>query len=108
MRKIVDLSVFADQTLDIRLPDRRLLRLCKPPQRIVIHMLALRRLTEDTPEEEIVRTTDALVLDILRTNDAAVPITAEYVAAELSTAMKVAIIESYSDFIAGVQADPNS
>ncbi len=106
MGKVIDLSVFKEETLDIRLLDGSEIRIVKPTQRLVIEMLKFKEYGEDTPAEQLMEAINKIVLNILNTNDAHKVFKMEY-AEDLSMRMKLAIIQAYSEFITGVQSDPN-
>ena len=109
MARILDLSVFGKQTLDIKLPDEKtVLHLRKPTQEMVIVMIDYKNLPEDAEAEEIIRRINVTSALILRTNDVGMAISDQYVIDELNTAQKVAICQYYAAWIAEVQSDPNS
>lgn len=107
MSRILDLSVFSQETLDITMPDGAVMRVPKPSQRMVIAMLNLRGLNENAPSERIAKGIDNLVLDILAGNVDGRPVTREDVDA-LTLEMKTAVIEAYSGFAFDLQANPTS
>ena len=109
MARILDLSVFGKQTLEIMLPDgKTVLHLRKPTQQMAIAMIDFQNLPEDAAAEEIMRRINVTSAQILRTNDVDMIITDQYVSDELNTAMKVAICQAYAAWISEVQSDPNS
>lgn len=108
MARILDLSVFGKQTLEIKLPDgKTVLHLRKPSQKMAIVMIDFQSLPEDVGAEEIMRRINTTAALILRTNDVDMIITDQYVTDELNTAMKVAICQAYAAWISEVQSDPN-
>lgn len=107
MANIIDLSVFEDETLDIKLPDGRMVRIVKPVQRMVIEILKFKNLSEQSEPEKVIGALDKIVWNILYSNDAGIHYPFEFVQKELNTRMKLAIVQAYSNFIAGVQSDPN-
>lgn len=107
MNNIVDLSVFENQTLDIKMPDGKILKITKPVQRMVIEILKFKNLNEDTPPRKIIEATNRMVWNILNSNDESLHITQADVAEGLNTQSKLAIIQAYSTFITGIQSDPN-
>lgn len=107
MGKILDLSVFEEETLDIRLPeDGSIVRIKKPSQRLVIEMLKFKELGENTPAEQVMEAVNKIVVKILNSNDANKFIDIKYVE-DMNLKMKLAIIKAYSEFITGVQSNPN-
>lgn len=106
--KILDLSAFMQETLDIKMPDGKEISLAKPTQKMVVAILALRE--KATDKEHLVETVGAMnevVLNILNTNVNGVKFKLEDVEG-LNMQMKTAIIKAYSEYIAGIQSNPNS
>lgn len=106
MGKILDLSVFKEETLDITMPDGKLIHIMKPTQMMVIRVLQLRNINENSEPEKIMSSFNALVLAILNSNDAGI-VFEEKMVEEMPMRMKTAIIDAYSSFITGIQSDPN-
>ena len=107
MANVIDLSVFKDETLDIRLEDGRVVRLTKPAYQIVIELLKFKEIGEQTEPAKVIFALDKMVMNILNSNDCGLAFEYEWVRDKLNTRMKMAIVQSYSTFIAGIQADPN-
>lgn len=106
MGKILDLSVFEEETLDVKLSDGKVIRLKKPTQGLVIAMLRLRNMSEDTPEEAALAAMNSIVLKILNNN--ADGMTFEMSNVEhLSVDAKGALLFGYSEFAAQLQANPS-
>lgn len=105
MGKILDLSVFEEQTLDVKMRDGKVIRLKKPSQALVIAMLRLRNMSEETPEEQALAAMNNMVLKILNNNADGVTFAADSVEA-LSIDAKSALLFGYSEFAAQVQANP--
>lgn len=106
MSKILDLSVYKEDTLDITMPDSTVIHITKPTQSMVIKVLQMRSINENTEPEKIVSTFNALVLAILNSNDAGISYNKQMVE-QMPMKMKTAIINAYSDFITDLQSDPN-
>lgn len=106
MGKILDLSVFKEETLDIVMPDGKTLHVVKPTQAMVIKVLQLRNINEESEPEKIVGAFNTLTLNILNSNDAAKVFSMEEIE-DMPMAMKGAIINAYSEFITGLQSNPN-
>ncbi len=105
MGKILDLSVFAEETLDVRLADGKLLHLKKPTQALAIAMLQLRNLSEDMQPEAALAVQNSVVLRIMNNNADGVTFTPESVA-NLTLDVKTAIIKGYADYASELQANP--
>jgi hypothetical protein len=106
MGKILDLSVFEEETLDVKLSDGKVIRLKKPTQALVIAMLRLRNMSENTPEEAALAAMNGITLKILNNN--ADGMTFEMSNVEhLSVDAKSALLFGYSEFAAQLQANPS-
>lgn len=102
---ILDLKPFVDETLDIKMADGAVLRIPKPSQKMVIKILNLDTIDENTPEEKALEALNALAGDILNSNIDAAVITADSVA-QMGLESKIAIINAYTQFMRKLQADP--
>ena len=69
MGVILDLSVFKDETADIRMADGTVLHLKKPTERMVIHMLQMKDLSEDKPPLEILAQLNRISWEIIEHPD---------------------------------------
>lgn len=107
MGVILDLSVFQEETADIRLQGGVVVHLKKPSQRMVIHMIQMRDMDETKPPELILATLDRMTAEILNNNADGVAFSPAVVA-EMATDVKVGIVQAYSDWAARLQANPTS
>lgn len=105
--RILDLSVFARETLDIKLLDETVLRIAKPTREQVVRIAELEHLKKSAKPEAVFDRLDTLVLDILNSNEAGTVFDREYVENNLSIRMRIAIITAYSAWIGEIEADPN-
>lgn len=106
MSKILDLTVFQEETLDITMPDGKLLHIIKPSQKMVIEMLKLKGIKADDDAEKIVKAFNSMVWCVLNSNDCGAKYDMAYVE-QMPLKMKTAVINAYGEFIAGIQANPN-
>lgn len=106
MSKILDLSIYKEETLDITMPDSTLLHITKPTQAMVIKVLQLRNIDDKSEPEEIIKGINSLVEDILNTNKEKKEIAREEVEV-MPLQMKMAIINAYTEFLTGIQNNPN-
>lgn len=107
MKKVLDLSTFVKHTMEIKWPDGRIYEIGKPTQGLVILLMSLQ---ETARAEDTAETLEALtdfIYEVLSRNVKGVAISKEDIA-ELSIEMKMAIINSYTDFVREVQSNPNS
>jgi hypothetical protein len=108
MAQILDLGVFANETLDIKLPDEEVvLHLRKPTKEMVIKLAELKYLQKSAKPEVVIERMDSLVVEILRTNDTDRVFNCDFVENELNTKMKVAIITAYAAWIGEIETRPN-
>ena len=68
MSRVLDLSVYRQETLDITMPDGALLHVRKPTQAMLIKMLNMRDVDENAPSERIAGAIDGFVLAVLGSN----------------------------------------
>lgn len=108
MSKVLDLSAFVEDSLEIKMPDGTVLNIAKPTQKMVIMLIALRDKAENTSNyPEMLKAMNKVVTCILNNNDAGKLFT-EADVDTMNIKMKTAIIQAYSEYIAGIQSDPNS
>lgn len=107
MREILDLSVFAEETLDIRMADGKMLHLRKPTQALAIAMVHLRNLKDDTPPESALAAQNAVVTKIMNHNADGLAFTPASVEA-LTLPVKNAILSGYAEFAQELTANPSS
>ena len=107
MSEILDLSVFKQETLDIKLLDGAVLHLRKPTKAMVIKMMDFKDLRQDDANTTIINRLNAMVTLILNSNDAHKWIKASYVEKKLTLQMRQAIITAYSAWIMGIEKSPN-
>ena len=102
---ILDLKPFVDETLDIKMADGMVLRIPKPSQKMVIRILHLHSIDENTPEEKVASAMNGLVSDILNSNIDGIPISTGSIAS-MGDEPKIAIINAYTAFMKKLQSDP--
>lgn len=105
MGKILDLSVFEEQTIDLKTTDGHIIHLKKPTQALAIAMLQLRGLSDKTAPEAALAVQNSVVLKIMNNNADGITFTPESIAA-LTLPVKNAIVKEYADFASELQANP--
>lgn len=105
MAKILDLSVYNDETLDITMLDGSVLHVKKPTQALVIRMVELSQLQETQPEKVLGGLVE-LCAAILSNNNDGITYSVEQVANELDIVLVSAIIKAYSEFTKELQSNP--
>ena len=107
MSKILDLNVFVQETLGIRMPgEEKPIQLKKPTRETVIHLAAFQGM-KPIYDEENAKSIDDIILEILNTNIEGRVFEADYVENGLILPMRMAIIEAYSAWIVGIEKNPN-
>ena len=107
MGRILDLSVFEEETLDVKFAGGKIVRLKKPTQGLVIAMLRLRNMSDDTPEEVALAAMNSIALKILNNNADGMEFSMENVE-QLSVDAKSSLLFGYSEFASRLQANPTS
>lgn len=105
MGKILDLSVFQDETLDITMKEGNVLKIPKPSQKMAIKMMELKEL-DNSDAEKVLETLDALTIDVLNSNVNGKVYDKQYID-NLPIKAKLAIITSYTEFLTDLQNNPN-
>lgn len=105
MGKILDLSVFDEETLDLKTAEGRIIHLKKPTQALAIAMLQLRGLSDKTAPEAALAIQNSVVLKIMNNNADGITFTPESIAA-LTLPVKNGIVKEYADFASELQANP--
>lgn len=105
--RILDLNVFVQETLDIKLLDGSVIHIHKPTREQVIKIAELQYLKKTAKPEVSLDRMDSLVLDILNSNDAGIVFDHDYVDQQLNVRMRIAIITAYSVWIGEIEANPN-
>lgn len=107
MGKILDLSVFDEETLDLKTAEGRIIHLKKPTQAMAIAMLQLRNLSDKTAPEAALAIQNSVVLKIMNNNADGITFTPESIAA-MTLATKNGIVKGYADFASELTANPIS
>lgn len=107
MANILDLSVFKEQTLDIKLLDGTQINIKKPNQEFMIKLLGFKeessKRSNSIDSLELIKD---LVLDVLNFNKNGRKFTAEDIA-DYDLVIQQAIIKAYTNFINEVMGNPN-
>lgn len=108
MQQILDLGLFAKNTMPVLLPDGRTLNLMQPSKDDQIELMRFRGVTAKSDPQEIIEALNEIVIRILNSNDSLVSIPAEWVQSELNIAQKTALVQAYTSWINELLSDPNS
>lgn len=107
MANILDLTAYQEETADIRLTDGAVLHLKKPTEKLVIHLLRLRDINEDSEPVLILAALNSITLEILNCNTDGLTFTMEGVS-QMATDAKVRICKAYSDWAVELQSNPTT
>lgn len=106
--KIVDLSVFKEETLDFKLLNGDIVKTVKPTERMIIQLTAFQSVnTEELTEADYFKYVDKIVLMILSNNTEKRAFKKEDIK-DFTIEMKDAIIENFFIFCAKVTSAKNS
>ncbi|MCL2671967.1 MAG: hypothetical protein FWF10_08020 [Clostridiales bacterium] len=105
--EIFDLSAFDQETMPVRMPNGTELNLLKPTEAIVLAVAGLKDLSDDAGAELIMRALHACVKVILNNNDAGIVISDTQIKG-LNVAAKNALLHRFTEWIAEIEARPNS
>ena len=107
MANILDLSVFKEQTLDIKLLDGTQINIKKPNQEFMIKLLGFKEeSSKRSNSADSLELMKELVLDVLNFNKNGRRFTAEDIA-DYDLVIQQAIIKAYTNFINEVMGNPN-
>ena len=106
MSKVLDLSVFAEDTFDITMPNGELVKVRKPTQAIVIALMELSQAQKINDSEEIINRMVEFCSVVLNNNKEGKKYSTDWIADNLDFTMVSAIVQGYSEFIAEIQSNP--
>ena len=106
MSKVLDLTAFIEETLDVKMPNGEVVSLKKPTERMVIAMINLREKANSADAKEQLAAISEMILLILNSNTNGKKFVEEDIE-DLNIPMRTAIIRAYSSYITGIQSDPN-
>ena len=102
---ILDLSAYADETADIRLRDGTVIHLRKPTEALVIELLQLRDVDQNSASLELLEALNRVCGAILNNNADGVTFDRAAVSA-LQMDVKTGIVSAYTDFATRLQENP--
>lgn len=105
MGKMIDLSVFQEETLDMKMPDGRMINIVKPNQKMVLELMNFQNLGEEEPEAQIAALS-TIVCKVLNSNKNGIVFTEEEVK-EFNFQILSAIITAYGEFVNAITSNPN-
>ena len=105
MSKILDLSVYQEETFDITFPDKSIVRVRKPTQAVVIEMMRLSHQNQEYQEEMIDAMIDLCAV-ILNNNIDGKKFSKDGIGTTLDFIMVAAIVKGYTDWTKELQSNP--
>ena len=105
MSIILDLSAYTEETADVTMADGNVLHLKKPTELMVIHLLQLKQVNEDSDPMLILGTLNRITQEILNCNTDGVTFDFATVS-RLDTDSKTAIVKAYSDWANKLRSNP--
>lgn len=120
MSKILDLSVYAKDTLDIKLPDgSATIHVLKPTKGLTIKLIAyetkmqeLMKIKDDATDDDAKKVIDdlqQLTMDILNNNTDNIEVTDEYMEdKKIVYSLQLLIFQGYLNFMNELASSPNS
>lgn len=106
MNKIIDLSVFQEETLDFKLLDGRVINVVKPTQKMVIELMNFRNIQDEEPEAQVAALS-SIVCKVLNSNKNGIAFTEKEVEQNFNFQILQAILTAYSEFVNGIASNPN-
>lgn len=106
MSKVLDLSVYTEETFDITFPSGEVIKVQKPTQKIVISMVAVSKLANSDNQINIIDGMVELCAAIISNNKEGKQFSVEWVENNLDIMMISAIIKGYSEFTSEIQQNP--
>lgn len=109
MGKMLDLSVFEEETFDIKFSDDDIVHVKKPTEAIAIKILAHVNIkTDNMNADEMLKTTREMTLTILNNNNDDKKYDNKFVKEKLPLSLQLAIIKGYTEFMTELEQNPNS
>lgn len=105
MGKILDLSVYQEETFDITFPDGEIVKVRKPTQAVVIEMMRLSHQNQ-AYQEEIIEGMVDLCAVILNNNIDGKKYEKDFIVTTLDFIMIAAIVKGYTDWTKELQSNP--
>lgn len=103
--KVLDLSVYQQNTLDITMPDGSIIKVKKPTQKIVIQMVSVGQVNQENQAAVLEALCDVCAA-ILSNNTTGKAFTTDWVADNLDMIMIHAIVKAYADYTQELQNNP--
>ena len=107
MSKVLDLSVFQEETFDIKFAEDDILHVKKPSEDLAIKLLAHVNIKGDIEPQEMLKITRDMTLSILNHNKDDRKFDNKFVKDKLPLNMQIAIIKGYTNFMVELENNPN-
>lgn len=103
--RVLDLSVYSQETFDITMLDGSVLHIKKPSQAIVIEMMRLSNVATDNQIALLEGMTEICAI-ILNNNQEGKTFTEEWIIENLDITLITAIVKGYTDYTKELQSNP--
>lgn len=100
----LDLTVFKEDTFDIKLLDGSMIKIKKPSQKMFMEFIAYQDMKTDN-QEEVIQALDILIIKIINNNTDGKEFTIEQL--DFTFDMKLAIMQAYVNFITNLVNQKN-
>ena len=104
---VLDLSAYVEETADVTMADGNVIHLKKPTERLVIHLMQLRDIDENSEPLAILSTLNRIAQEILNNNADGAAFDLKTVSA-MQTDQKAAIIRAYSEWANELRSNPTT
>lgn len=117
MNKILDLSIYEEDTIDVKMPKGDVLKVKKPTEELAIKLLSYQSKVADMKEEDLKNDENIkklmgmlkdLIKDILSNNKDKIEIDDKYLKDnDVNYSMEIAIMNAYTEFMSEITSNPN-
>lgn len=106
MGKMIDLSAYVPDTLDIKMPDGKLFCLPKVSERMYLYLQALANEVENGEKTEAIAQINRFCFEVLNSNTQGIVVDKKYVEL-LPLPIKNAVISNFNEFAFNLKSNPN-
>lgn len=118
MGRVLDLSIYSEETLDITTPKKNILHVKKPTEELAIKIIQYQSKAKELSEKQDASLEDAqdavtflrnLTVEILNYNTDGITVNEQYLKENnIFYALQMAILSTYTSWMSEVISDPNS
>lgn len=109
MGNVIDLSIFANETLEVTMPTGETIHVKKPTQKITIRMMEMQKTLKQCAEEpeKMFAAINKMLVDILEHNTEGKKYSIQYFEDSMSIAVANALLSEYMSFTSNIQNQKN-